>query len=93
MGLPVEQFYDTLTDTAVGHRVRQLERKKKFNVFCVERSFESDLLLLCHTFSQYSYQSFNMTQLNHMTTIWQAFIRFARLFVGSRNPLTLFLLV
>lgn len=93
MGLPVEQFYDTLVETAVGDRIKKLERKKKFVTFVVERSFESDLLLLCHTLSQYSYQSFNMTQLNHMTTIWQAFLRFAKLFVGSRNPFTLFLLV
>ena len=93
MGLPVEQFYDTLVETAVGDRIKKLEWKKKYATFVVERSFESDLLLLCHTFSQYSYQSFNMTQLSHMTTIWQAFIRFARLFARSRNPLTLFLLV
>jgi hypothetical protein len=28
-----------------------------------------------------------------MTIIWQAFIKFAKLFVGNRNPLTLFMLV
>lgn len=28
-----------------------------------------------------------------MTTLWQAFVKFAKLFIGSRNPLTIFQLV
>jgi hypothetical protein len=93
MGLPVEQFYEKLCETSVGETIRKADRKRKYNTMVVERSFESDVLLLCYAFSMYSYHSFNMTQLTHMTVLWQAFLKFAKLFIGSRNPFTIFQLM
>lgn len=39
MGLPVEQFFNTLADTSIFDKIKKIEKRKKDNKLNVERSF------------------------------------------------------
>ena len=94
MGIPVEMFYDVLSETQIVDRLSKADKKRTSKIpMTIERGSETAILLLCQAFTHYSHQNFNIFQSQHMLALWSAFLKFIKLFQSSSNILIVYQVV